>query len=407
MSGEIIRLHQLLQIIATGGKDLLSSTSLEFQLILLKLSGAWVMKYKSIPVTRTTLPPLEEFVRQLESIWETGQLTNNGPLVHRLASEIQSYLDIDNLQLLGNGTLAIQLAIRAFGLTGEIITTPYSYVATTNAILWEGCKPVFVDIDPQSFCIDPKLIEAAITPQTCAILATHVYGYPCDVEYIEQIAARHGLHVIYDAAHAFGVKLNGCSLLKYGDCSTLSFHATKLFHSAEGGAVICKEAGVANTVFLMSKFGHLGEDNYIEIGINAKMSELHAAMGLCILPKVDDIIASRRMLSEYYDSNLRGLRLVRPQVSKGLEYNYAYYPVVFPSHDIMMCVRQSLMANNIIPRRYFYPSLNTLPYLRPELKTSCPVSESVASRVLCLPLYPALEHQKIDEICMIVKEAIQ
>lgn len=359
-----------------------------------------------IHVTKTYLPPLEDYVTRLKDVWDGGYLTNNGPLIKRLAGDIAEFLGVSHLELVANGTLAIQLAIKALGLLGEVITTPYSYVATTNAILWEGCTPVFVDIDPETFCISPDLIEAAITERTTAILATHVYGYPCDVVRIQQIADRHGLKVIYDAAHAFGVRLNGESLLHHGDCSTLSFHATKLFHTAEGGAVVCKDESVANRCFLMSRFGHVGEDDYLDLGINAKMSELHAAMGLAVLPMVPEIIAARRDRSFWYDELLEGLSIQRPKVIDGLEYNYAYYPVVFATHEQMMMVSVALYEQEIFPRRYFYPSLNTLPFLPESLRRSCPVSESLAQRVLALPLYPTLSRQDVEWVVAWIKGAL-
>lgn len=360
-----------------------------------------------IPVTKTYIPSLEDYNSYLKQIWQEGYLTNNGPLCRQLAEDVASFLGVSSLQLVANGTLALQLAIKALDLKGEIITTPYSYVATTSSILWEGCEPVFVDIEPQTFCINPDLIEVAITEKTSAILATHVYGYPCDVVKIQQIADKHKLKVIYDAAHAFGVKLVGEPLLMHGDCSTLSFHATKLFHTAEGGAVVCKDAEVAKRVFLMMKFGHIGEDDYLDIGINAKMSELHAAMGLCVLPKVNDIIASRKECSGWYDEQLEGSLLQRPVPRVSLEYNYGYYPVIFPSHDVMMKVRQTLLDNGISPRRYFYPSLNTLPYLKPELKRVCQISEAVSSRVFCLPLYVGLCKAEVEVICGIIRDILQ
>lgn len=356
-----------------------------------------------IPVTKTHLPSLKDYLFYLEQIWQGGCLTNNGPLNRQLTSDVANFLGIKNLELVTNGTLAIQLAIKALGLQGEIITTPYSYVATTNAILWEGCKPIFVDIDPQTFCINPDLIEAVITERTSAILATHVYGYPCDVVKIQQIADKHNLKVIYDAAHAFGVKLAGESLLLHGDCSTLSFHATKLFHTAEGGAVVCKNTDISKRVFLMKKFGHIGEDDYLDVGINAKMSELHSALGLCILPQVNHIIAARAERSGWYDEQLCGCLLQRPTQPADLEYNYSYYPVVFPTHESMMQVRQALIDNGITPRRYFHPSLNTLPFLKPELKLTCPISESISSRALCLPLYVELGKTEIETICGILR----
>lgn len=360
-----------------------------------------------LPVTKTTLPRLEDYTSFLEKIWEKAYITNNGPLVRQLDEDLKNYLGVANLELVANGMLALQLSIKTLGLRGEIITTPYSYVATTNSILWEGCDPVFVDIEDKTFCINPDLIESAITGKTSAIMATHVYGYPCDVVKIQQIADKHGLKVIYDAAHAFGVKLFGKSLLVHGDCSALSFHATKLFHTAEGGALVCKDNEVTKRVSLMKKFGHIGEDDYLDIGINAKMSELHAAMGLCVLPMVDGIIADRKEIFGWYDEQLQGLVLRRPAPPVGLEYNYAYYPVIFPSHDVMMRVRQTLINNDIIPRRYFYPSLNTLPFLKPELRRDCPISEDISSRVLCLPLFVGLSKADVEAICGLIKRGLQ
>ena len=352
-----------------------------------------------ITVTKTYLPSLETYTSYLKKIWQTNQITNNGPLVRELASALCSHLQVGHIELVANGTLALQLAIRALDLKGEIITTPYSYVASTHAIIWEGNEPVFVDINPRSFCIDPELIEPAITDKTSGILATHVYGYPCDVARIQTIADRHGLKVIYDAAHAFDVKLDGRSLLEHGDCSTLSFHATKLFHTVEGGAIVCKNIKVSERIGLMKKFGHIGEDNYLDIGINAKLSELHAAMGLAVMPEVKEIISKRRQCSKWYDCFLHGADLQRPVATTGLQYNYGYYPVVFASHEAMLQARQALLDKSIGPRRYFYPSLNTLPFLRQEWLRDCPVSEDLASRVLCLPLYVGLSKQEVEVIC--------
>ncbi len=360
-----------------------------------------------IPVTKSYIPSLDDYNAYLEQIWQAGQLTNIGLLCRQLADDIASFLGVQNLELVANGTLALQLAIKALDLKGEIITTPYSYVATTSSILWEGCEPIFVDIEDRTFCINPELIEAAITENTSAILATHVYGYPCDVVKIQQIADKYQLKVIYDAAHAFGVKLAGQSILQYGDCSTLSFHATKLFHTAEGGAIICKNEEVSKRVFLMKKFGHIGEDDYLDIGINAKMSELHAAMGLCILPKVNDIIAYRKECSGWYDTQLEDCFLQRPIAPADFAYNYAYYPVIFPTHETMKRVRQVLLDNGIAPRRYFHPSLNTLPFLKTELKRACPISEDIASRVLCLPLYVGLSKAEVKVICDLIKRTLR
>lgn len=360
-----------------------------------------------ITVTRSTLPRLEDYVALLEGVWERAHLTNNGPLCCELAATLKQTLGVNHLELVANGTLALQVALKALGVRGEVITTPYSYVATTNAILWEGCDPVFVDIDPLTLCIDPALIEQAITPQTTAILATHVYGYPCDVDAIEHIARRRGLKVIYDAAHAFGVSWKGRSLLTHGDCSTLSFHATKLFHTVEGGAVVCGEAAVADRVFHMSTFGHTGEDHYVEVGINAKLSELHAAMGLTVLPLVAEAVTTRRSLSEHYDARLAGLGLQRPTAPADLEYNYAYYPVVFASHAQMMAARKALLEADIVPRRYFSPSLNTLPFLRADLRRPCPVSEDIAQRVLALPLSTVLDTSDVERIAGLIGDSLR
>jgi dTDP-4-amino-4,6-dideoxygalactose transaminase len=359
-----------------------------------------------INVTKTFLPAMDEYVEYLREIWGSHQLTNNGRLTRTLSLELAQFLGVPRIELVANGTLAIQLAIKALGLTGEIITTPFTYVATSTAIVWEGCTPIFVDIDERTFCINPDLIEEAISERTSAILATHVYGAPCDVEKIEQIAQKYSLKVIYDAAHCFGVKINGRSILHQGDVSTLSFHATKLFHTAEGGAVVCRDEKVSEHVSLMKKFGHQGEDDYLEVGINAKMSEFHAAMGLCVLPKVDEIIARRRHCTEYYDELLAGVGMGRQRFPTEVEYNYGYYPVIFSDHEIMMRVSKMLIKNGIAPRRYFYPSLNTLPYLQQQGYISCPVSESFASKVLCLPMYDSLSKEEILKISDLIKKAI-
>ena len=359
-----------------------------------------------IPVTKSYIPPRDQYLSYLDQIWKAGQFTNNGPLSQQLREALKRYLGVPNLELVANGTLAIQLAIKSLDLRQEIITTPYSYVATANSLLWEGCEPVFVDIEARTFCIDPDLIEAAITPKTRAILATHVYGYPCHVGRIQALANKYRLKVLYDAAHAFGVRLSGESLLTHGDCCALSFHATKLFHTAEGGAIICKDSEISTRCFLKAKFGHIGEDDYLDIGINAKMSELHAAMGLCILPKVHELIEARKECSGWYDEQLNGSVLQRPELRDDVEYNYAYYPIVCPTHDVMMQVRQALSAHGIGPRRYFYPSLNTLPFLNTELKRPCPISEDITSRVLCLPLYVGLDRATVESICALIRKIV-
>jgi dTDP-4-amino-4,6-dideoxygalactose transaminase len=354
-----------------------------------------------INVTKAFLPPLDDYVQYLEGLWASGWITNNGVLVQELESKLREYLDVPHIQYMSNGTVALQVALKALDITGEVITTPFSYVATTTSILWEKCKPVFVDIEDKTFCIDADKIEAAITPATQAILAVHVYGYPCNVVKIEALAKKYNLRVIYDAAHAFGVRLNGVSLVNYGDLSTVSFHATKLFHTVEGGAVISHDKEMAKEIHLRMSFGHSGEDYYIA-GINGKNSELHAAMGLATLPFVSDLIFRRRIISELYDSMLQGKGLVFPEKVIGLEYNYSYYPVVFKSETQLLQVKEALDKNGVYARRYFYPPLNKLPYHKGK---DCPVAEDISSRVLCLPLYYGLtDDQVIQIVRMIVNE---
>lgn len=354
----------------------------------------------TINVTKAYLPPLAEYTAYLEGIWERGWLTNNGPLVQQLESELSQYLDNMHVQFTGNGTIALQVAIKALGLTGEIITTPFSYVATTTAILWENCIPVFVDIEDQTFCIDATKIEAAITPLTTAILATHVYGYPCDVLAIENIASRHNLKVIYDGAHAFGVRVHGRSLMSYGDLTTCSFHATKLFHTVEGGAVIMNDEALARKIWLYKSFGHIGEE-YFTLGVNGRNSEFHAAMGLCNLPHVSNFIEKRRKLAELYRHELAGLPLQFPVSNeKSLEYNYAYFLVLFDSERRLLQVKEGLTAQAVNTRRYFFPSLNQLPY---NIGAPCPVSEDASSRALCLPFYHELTPDEVRWVSRLVR----
>jgi len=354
-----------------------------------------------INVTKPYLPPMEEYTKYLEKIWASNQLTNNGPLVRELEAELKKYLGVKHLFFVSNGTIALQIAIKALGSTGDIITTPFSYVATTSSIVWEGCNPIFVDIDKDTLCLDPDLIEEAITPDTSAILATHVYGYPCDVNAIAEIAGRNNLKVIYDAAHAFGVKYKGSSILKYGDISTLSFHATKLFHTVEGGAVVTNDNELAHRIKYMRNFGHKGQEDFWGLGINGKNSEFHAAMGLCILPRVDELIAKRKQISEAYDDLLAEKTLVKPTEPEDVEYNYAYYPVIFPLEDKLLDVQKALSEKGIYPRRYFYPSLNNLDYV---ISKSLPVSESIAQRVLCLPIYYEMSIDDVELVSDIIKD---
>lgn len=349
-------------------------------------------------VTRTFLPPKEEYLHWLDKAYSSHVLTNNGPIHKELEETLRQRFQVPHLKLMANGTLALQLAIRALGVTGKVITTPFSYVATTSAILWEGCEPVFVDIDPATCCIDPNLIEAAITPDTTAILATHVYGIPCDVEAIDAIAKKHGLKVIYDAAHAFDVQYKGRSILQWGDASTLSFHATKLFHTVEGGAVVLHTAEADHRLRLLRSFGHVFDEHFT-LGMNAKMSEVHAAMGMAILPHMGRIVAERRQLTLRYDELLAGAPIERPALPAHTDYNCAYYPVILRDHATREALLAALAAEGIHGRRYFFPSLDTLPYVR---SAPCSNSQCIADRVLCLPLYVDLDPDAINRIARII-----
>ena len=345
-----------------------------------------------INVTKTYLPDFDEYCSILKRAWDKSWITNNGELVQVLEYKLKNFLNVQHLFYTSNGTVVLQMALKALNITQEVITTPFSYVATTNAILWEGCKPVFVDIDSDSLCIDASKIEAAITDKTQAILATHVYGIPCDIEAIDKIAKKYGLKVIYDAAHAFGVTYKGKSFLSYGDISTCSFHATKIFHTVEGGCIIANDEQLAERLLLQRQFGHIYDDYYC-VGINAKNSEFHAAMGLCVLPKINEIIAARKTISEWYDSLMPNIK--RPKLNGEAQYNYSYYPIIFNTESELLKVVEHLKEQEISGRRYFYPSLNELPFIE---KQSCPVSEDISSRVLCLPLYHGLSISDVERI---------
>lgn len=357
-----------------------------------------------INVTRSFMPPIEEYQKYLEQIWKNRHLTNEGPLLNELENKLKKYLKIDNIELVTNGTIALQLALRALDITeGEIITTPFSFVATSTSIIWERCKPIFVDIDKETLCIDANEIENAITKNTKAIIAVHVFGYPCDVEKIQKIANKYNLKVIYDGAHAFGSKYKGKSLLEYGDITTCSFHATKLFHTIEGGACIAKERSISQKIKSIKNFGSVNGE-YKNIGVNAKMTEFNAAMGLTNLNYINQIIEERKKLSYIYDENLKEI-VTRLESIEGLEYNYIYYPIILKNEEETLNIIKELNENDINPRRYFYPSLNTLKYI--EDKGKCPISEDISKRILCLPLYNGLKEEEILKICKIIKKGIK
>lgn len=354
-----------------------------------------------IPVTKTFFPPIEEYNHQVQRIWDNQWLTNRGELVKELENNLKSELGVPNIILTTNGTLPIQIALKVLAKGGEVITTPFSYVATTAAIVWENCTPVFVDIHPEYLTIDDTKIEAVITSKTTAILATHVFGNPCNVEEIERIAQKHNLKVIYDAAHCFGVTYKGQSIFNYGDVSTCSFHATKLFHTGEGGAMFCKNSELNHILFYSHNFGHNGPEDFHGVGINAKMSELQAAMGLCVLPHMDKITLERKRLVDYYNENLDFSKLSKLKIRDDTQWNFSYYPVIFNSESALLNIQNKLNEKGVYPRRYFYPSLNTMQYVKGE---EMPISESVASRILCLPLYFELDEKNLSFIVEIINK---
>jgi dTDP-4-amino-4,6-dideoxygalactose transaminase len=355
-----------------------------------------------IPVTKPFFPPIEEYQLMIAGIWQREWITNHGPLVTELELKLQGLLKTSPLLLVSNGTIALQIAIKALQLKGDIITTPYSYVATTSSIVWESCTPVFVDADADTFNINHNLIEQSITASTSAILATHVYGNPCNVTAIEAIAKRHNLKVIYDAAHAFGVTVNGKSIFEYGDISTSSFHGTKLFHTAEGGGLFTKDPALFKKMSLLRNFGHTSAISFDGIGINGKNSELHAAVGLCNLKYLPQILEKRKQQSLYYDEQLKGLNAIQQLIDKHCVYNYAYYPLVLQSEEMVLKTMDLLQQGGIFARRYYCPSLSTLNYVNQQ---HCPVAETIASRILCLPLYHTLLASEQDMVCKIMLKA--
>lgn len=353
-----------------------------------------------INVTKPFLPPIEEYLEYISGIYKRAWLTNNGPLVNELEIQLRNYLGTKHLLFLTNGTIALQLAIKALDLKGEIITTPFSYVATSSSIVWEGCKPVFADIDPLTMNIFPENIEKAITSNTSAILATHVYGNPCDIDAIDSIAMKHNLKVIYDAAHCFGTTYKGRSVFEYGDISTTSFHATKLFHTIEGGAVFCNSPEILKKIAYMRNFGHDTPESFAELGINGKNSEVHAAMGLCNLKYINEILAKRKILSDHYDLSLKNLEYSKPLINSNSSFNHSYYPIILENDKVVKKMIKNLNDNQIFPRRYFFPSLNTsLRYIENSIM---PISDELSSRVITLPLYHDISLEEIDYICRIM-----
>lgn len=362
-----------------------------------------------IYVTQPSLPPLKEFVKYLEKIWESKRVTNQGEFHQQFEKELADYLGVKYVSLFANGTLALVSALQVLRITGEVITTPYSFVATTHSLWWNNIKPVFVDIDPVFCNLDPEKIEAAITPKTTAILPVHVYGNPCDVERIQEIADIYGLRVIYDAAHAFGVRNNGKSILNHGDLSVLSFHGTKIFTTMEGGAIVCHDEKTKKRIDYLKNFGFAGETIVVQPGVNAKMNEMQAALGLLQLKEVEKNISKRQDIAALYRQALRdipGIRCIKD--IDGIKHNYPYFPI-FVNEKLHGRSRddlyEQLKESNIYARRYFYPLISHFPVYRgldSANPSNLPIAEEIADEVICLPIYPDLEQDvqdRIIEIC--------
>ena len=361
------------------------------------------MEKKTITVTSPLLPSLEELMPYLQDIWNRKWLTNNGHYHQELEKALCEYLKVPYISLFTNGTLPLMCALQALRITGEVITTPYSFVATTHSLWWNGIKPVFVDIDPETCNIDPDKIEAAITPKTTAIMPVHVYGKPCDTERIQEIADKYGLKVIYDAAHAFGVEVNGQSILNAGDISTLSFHATKVYNTVEGGALICHDEQTKKRIDYLKNFGFAGETTVIAPGINGKMDEVRSAYGLLNLMQVDTAIEARHQVAIKYREALHGVKGIRVMEDmQGVRHNYSYFPIFIDAEAYGMTRDElyfKMKENNVLGRRYFYPLISEfstyrgLESARPE---NLPVAHKIANSVICLPMYHSLTSMDID-----------
>jgi len=360
-------------------------------------------------VTQPDLPPLEEFTELLKQIWNNKILTNNGPFHQQFEKALAEYLGVKYISVFTNGTLALMTALQVLRITGEVITTPYSFVATTHSLWWNNIKPVFADIEPDFLNLDPEKVEAAITPQTTAIMPVHVYGNPCNVERFQQIADTYGLKLIYDAAHAFGVRINGNSILNYGDLSILSFHATKVFNTIEGGAIISPDEKTKKRIDFLKNFGFADETTVIAPGINAKMNEVQSAYGLLQLKYVDGCLEKRKQTATIYREQLKGINGISfLDDIKGIDHSYSYFPI-FVDALVYGKTRnelyEELKSHNIFGRRYFYPLISQFPTYRglpSSRKENLPVAEKVAEQVICLPIYPNLEHSDVESICAIL-----
>ena len=365
---------------------------------------------KIVTVTSPLLPSLDDFIPYLQDIWDRKWLTNNGYYHQELEKALCEYLKVPYISLFTNGTLPLMTALQALRITGEVITTPYSFVATTHSLWWNGIKPIFVEIDPITCNIDPEKIEAAITPRTTAIMPVHCYGQPCDVMRIKEIADKYGLKVIYDAAHAFGVEIGGKSVLEYGDMSTLSFHATKVYNTVEGGALICHDAETKERIDHLKNFGFAGETTVVAPGINGKMDEIRSAFGLLALKKVDEAIMSRKYAVEQYRKgleNVEGIKFLSDV--ENIKHNYAYFPIFVDSEKYGMTRDElyfKMKENNILGRRYFYPLISTFSTykgLDSARQENLPMATKIADTVICLPIYAGLENEDVERIVDIIK----
>jgi len=356
-----------------------------------------------INVTKTYLPDKEKYKRYVDEIYANGWITNNGPMVKLLEKKLAEYLGVKNIVLVSNGTVALEIAYRTLGIKGDVITTPFSFVATSSSLVTNGLNPIFADINSQTLNIDPRNIEKLITPNTSAIVPVHVFANACEVERIETIAKKNNLNVVYDAAHAFGVRCNGRSILNYGDISTLSFHATKIFHSIEGGALIINDDSLVEKARYLINFGIKNTEEIPELGTNAKMNEFEAAMGICVLDDMQELNVKRQIVYEFYKKELEGV-VVFQQQNKDSSQNYSYFPIILESEDQLKKVEKALNLKEIFPRRYFYPSLDTLGYIKP--KQYSEISRDISKRILCLPMYPSLDIIVVKNICDIIKESL-
>ena len=360
-----------------------------------------------IYVTKPKLPKLKNYNKYLQKIWKNNVVTNNGELTVKLEKFFRKKFNNNNIELVGNGTVALQIAINVLKIKGEVITTPYTYVATSNSLRWQNCSPVYVDINEDDFCINANLIEDKIGKNTSAILATHVYGLPCNIEKINKIAKKYNLKVIYDAAHTFGVNYKKTPLFIHGHASTLSLHATKNFQTVEGGAIYMKKKSDIFKVNFSKKHGHEGELTYFDIGTNGKMSEFHAAMGLASIKNIDEAkIIKKNIFYKYYNEFHQKKEIKIIKLAEDVEYNYAYFPIIFKNKNLTLKIQSELKKNNIFARRYFYPSLDTLNFLNKNNKFYCPISRSISSRVLCLPLYQGLQARMQNKIIKIINSSL-